>query len=59
MRKLIFIGFVIAGSAVGLLSTLGDGWGLKLFLMCLGALVGGAAGGMGKMNDPPLKAGGR
>lgn len=45
MRKLIFIGFVIAGSAVGLLSTLGDGWGLKLFLMCLGALVGGAAGG--------------
>ena len=45
MRKLISIGFIVAGSAVGLLSTLGDGWGLKLFLMCLGALVGGAAGG--------------
>ena len=45
MRKLIFIGFIVAGSAVGLLSTLGNGWGLKLFMMCLGALVGAAAGG--------------
>lgn len=45
MRKLIFIGFIVAGSAIGLLSTLGDGWGLKLFMTCLGALVGTAAGG--------------
>jgi hypothetical protein len=45
MRKLIFIGFIVAGSAVGLLSTLGDGWGLRLFMMCVGALVGTAAGG--------------
>ena len=45
MRKLIFIGSIVAGSAVGLLATLGDGWGLKLFMMCLGALVGAAAGG--------------
>lgn len=45
MRKLIFIGFVVAGSSVGLLSTLGDGWGLKLFMTCLGALVGTAVGG--------------
>jgi hypothetical protein len=45
MRKLIFVGFVVAGSAIGLLSTVGDGWGLKLFMMCLGALVGAAGGG--------------
>lgn len=45
MRKLIFIGFIVAGSAIGLLSTLGDGWGLKFFMMCGGALVGAAAGG--------------
>jgi len=45
MRKLIFIGFIVAGSAVGLLSTLGDGWGLRLLMMCVGALVGTAGGG--------------
>ncbi len=45
MRKLIVIGFIVAGSAAGLLSTLGDGWALKLFMMCLGALVGAVAGG--------------
>lgn len=44
MRKLIFIGFIVAGSAAGLLSTLGDGLELKLFMMCLGALVGAIAG---------------
>lgn len=45
MRKLIFIGFIVAGSAIGLLSTLGDGWSLKFFMMCGGALVGTAVGG--------------
>ena len=45
MRKLIFIGFVVAGSVVGLISTLGDSWSLKLFMTCLGAFVGTAAGG--------------
>lgn len=45
MRRCIFIGFVVAGSAVGLLSTLGDGWGLKLFMIFLGALAGVACGG--------------
>ena len=45
MRKLIFIGLIVAGSAVGLLSTLGDGWGLRLLMMCVGALVGTAGGG--------------
>ena len=45
MRKLIFIGFVVAGSAVGLLSTVGDSWALKLLMICIGALVGTVAGG--------------
>jgi hypothetical protein len=45
VRKLIFIGFIVVGSAIGLLSTLGDGWGLKFFMICVGALVGTAAGG--------------
>ena len=57
MRKFIFIGFVVAGSAVGLLSTLGDGWGLKLVMTCLGALSGAAFGGAlsrGGRNDRPM-----
>ncbi len=45
MRKLIFIGFTVLGAAVGLLSTIGDGWSLKLFMICLGTLVGATAGG--------------
>jgi hypothetical protein len=49
MRKLIFIGLIVAGSAIGLLSTLGDGWGLKFFMMCGGALVGTAVGGLSRI----------
>lgn len=45
MRKLIFIGFIVAGSAVGLLPTLGDGWGLRVVMMTIGAVVGAAIGG--------------
>ena len=45
MKKFIVIGFIVVGSAVGLLSTLGDGWGIRLFMMGLGAFVGVAAGG--------------
>ena len=45
MKKLIFIGLTLLGAAVGLLSTLGDGWSLKLFMMCFGVLVGATAGG--------------
>jgi hypothetical protein len=59
MRKFIFIGFVVAGSSVGLLSTLGDGWGLKLFMTCLGALSGAAFGGalsrIGRNGRPMLR----
>lgn len=46
MRRFIFIGFISAGFAVGLLSTLGDSWGLKLLMACLGVLVGAVAGGV-------------
>ena len=44
MRKLIFIGFVVAGVAIGLLSAMGESWGLKLFMLALGGLVGATAG---------------
>ena len=44
MRKLVVIGFVIAGAAIGLLSSLGETWALKVFMMGLGGLVGAIAG---------------
>jgi hypothetical protein len=45
MRRLIFVGSIVVGAAIGLLSTLGDDWGLKLLMVSLGALVGTAVGG--------------
>lgn len=47
MRKLVVVGFIVAGSAIGLLSALGESWALKGFMMGLGALVGATAGGGG------------
>ncbi|WP_068635460.1 hypothetical protein [Thauera butanivorans] len=44
MRKLVVIGFVIAGAAIGLLSSLGETLALKVFMMGLGALIGAIAG---------------
>jgi hypothetical protein len=44
MRRLVVIGFVMAGAAIGLLSSLGETWALKVFMMGLGALVGTTAG---------------
>ena len=44
MRKLVVIGFVIAGLAIGLLSALGETWAVKVFMMVLGGLIGGTAG---------------
>lgn len=44
MRKFVVIGLVVAGSAIGLLSALGESWALKGFMMGLGALVGATAG---------------
>lgn len=44
MRKFVVIGFIVAGSAIGLLSALGESWALKGFMTGLGALVGATAG---------------
>ena len=44
MRKLVVIGFVMAGAAIGLLSSLGETWALKVFMSGLGGLVGAIAG---------------
>ena len=44
MRKLVVIGFVKAGAAIGLLSSLGETWALKVFMSGLGGLVGAIAG---------------
>lgn len=44
MRKLVVIGFVIAGLAIGLLSARGETWAVKVFMMVLGGLIGATAG---------------
>jgi hypothetical protein len=44
MRKLVVIGFVMAGAAIGLLSALGETWAVKVFMMVLGGLIGAIAG---------------
>lgn len=44
MRKLVVIGFIVAGAAIGLLSALGETWALKGFMMGLGAFIGAIAG---------------
>lgn len=56
MRILMFIGFIVAGSAVGLLSCLGDDFGITLFMTCLGAffgaILGRAISGIGRGRSP-------
>ena len=52
MRKLIFIGFIVLGALVGLLSSAKADWGTRLVMMGVGALfaapIGGALAGIGK-----------
>lgn len=45
MRKLIFIGFVVIGALVGLLSAAHDDWATRTVLGAVGALFGAATGG--------------
>lgn len=45
MRKAIFIGFVVLGTAIGMAAGLGEGIGLKLLFGCIGAIAGAAIGG--------------
>ena len=46
MRKAaVFIFFLSLGIAAGALTTKGDDWGLRVVMMALGAMFGGAIGG--------------
>lgn len=45
MRKLIFIGFIVLGAALGLFSALDGDAGLRMVMTLFGALVGTAIGG--------------
>ncbi|PND33880.1 hypothetical protein C1I89_06375 [Achromobacter pulmonis] len=45
MRKAIFLFFLLLGISIGLLSAWTDGWGLRIVMMAVGALFGGAIGG--------------
>ena len=45
MRKAIFFGFILLGTAVGLIASLPEEWSTRIVVMFLGALVGAAVGG--------------
>ena len=45
MRKTIFIGFILLGTATGLLASLPEEWPTKIVVVFFGALVGAAVGG--------------
>lgn len=45
MRKPIFLFFLLLGIGIGLLSAWNDDWGLRIVMMAVGALFGGAIGG--------------
>lgn len=44
MRKAVFVFFLSLGAGVGLLSALDGDWGLRIVMMAVGALFGGAVG---------------
>ncbi len=45
MRKAVFLTLVVIGAAVGLVSTTGDAWGVKIVMSTVGAVAGAAIGG--------------
>ncbi len=45
MRKVIFLFFLLLGVGIGYLPARNDDWGLRLVMMAVGALFGGAIGG--------------
>lgn len=57
MRKLIFIGFIVVGIALGLVLAARASWGPRFVVMLFGALagaaVGGAFSGIGKSGRGP------
>lgn len=59
MRKMVFIGFVVLGALVGLLSSAKADWGTRLVMMGVGALfgapIGGALASMGRKERQRLE----
>lgn len=45
MRKAVFLFFLLLGIGIGLLSARNDDWPLRIIMMAVGALFGGAIGG--------------
>jgi hypothetical protein len=45
MRKAIFLFFLLLGIGAGYLPARNDDWGLRIVMMAVGALFGGAVGG--------------
>lgn len=45
MRKAIFLFFLLLGVGAGYLSARNDDWGLRIVMMAVGAMFGGAIGG--------------
>lgn len=45
MRKIVFIGFIVLGAAMGIFAALEEDGGLKVVFACLGGIVGAAVGG--------------
>lgn len=45
MRKAVFLFFLLLGIGIGYLPARNDDWGLKIVMMAVGALFGGAIGG--------------
>ena len=45
MRKAIFLFFLLLGVGAGYLPARNDDWGLRIVMMAVGALFGGAIGG--------------
>ena len=61
MRKIVFIGFIVLGAAIGTAAGLRDGVGLGLLFGCIGAItgtaIGGAFGGIGRRQRESEEAG--
>lgn len=59
MQKLIFIGVVVLGALVGLLTAANDDWATRVVMMMVGALFGSAIGGaliaLGRRNLPLMR----
>lgn len=56
MRKIVFLLFLLLGIGAGYLPARNDDWGLRIVMMAVGALFGGAIGGaLSQIGNPGLK----